>query len=455
LNLNSKKYLGQIKEVIKKAEAGKVYPVYMFIGDRPIIHPQINKLIDCLIPKEAKDFNFEILSPDSFSEGRLLELLGTQGFFPGRKVILIQDLPLLISSDTAKTRWKKALAAIEADDNDRATELISRIFSDLNINPMELKGLSSGQIKDVLSWPKDLSIASLSEFLEVHCGDIKTAEPMNTGSGNRLLVWLAQRADPSLAIIILESEIVDKKCSLYKELKKYGPVVDLDKEKKDRKGGTDFAIGLISDLIRESGKKTDNKAIKAIMDRVGHKDPAGLKTEIQKLVARAGDSVRITAEDVCELVVRHRDEELYNLTNAIGEKDLGKCLNSLNYLLDQGIHPLAILKTIANFLRKMIILRAVFEYGAGIKGFKNLRFKIFKDRILPEIKESLEDDQPDVLKGHPYRLYKLSLQAYGFDLDRMLVFLALLAEADLEFKGGRTPHRVLLETLVFRFISME
>jgi DNA polymerase III delta subunit len=65
------------------------------------------------------------------------------------------------------------------------------------------------------------------------------------------------------------------------------------------------------------------------------------------------------------------------------------------------------------------------------------------------------DDAPDILKGHPYTLYKLGLQAYGFDLSQMLIFLASLAEADLEFKGGRISHRVLLETLVFRFISME
>ena len=55
MNLTSKKYLSQIEEVIKKAEAGEVYPVYLFNGDRPIIHPQINKLIDCLVSEEAKD----------------------------------------------------------------------------------------------------------------------------------------------------------------------------------------------------------------------------------------------------------------------------------------------------------------------------------------------------------------------------------------------------------------
>ena len=55
MNLTSKKYLSQVEEVIKKAEAGDVYPVYLFIGDRPIIHPQINKLIDCLVFEEARD----------------------------------------------------------------------------------------------------------------------------------------------------------------------------------------------------------------------------------------------------------------------------------------------------------------------------------------------------------------------------------------------------------------
>jgi len=243
---------------------------------------------------------------------------------------------------------------------------------------------------------------------------------------------------------------------LYKELKKHGPVVDLDKEKKDKKSGTNFAKNLIRSLIKEKGKEIEPKAIEAIIERVGHEDLVGLKTEVQKLISQAGDRVRIKAVDACELVVRHKDEELYKLTGAIGEKDLGKCLKSLSYLLDQGIHPLAILQTIANFLRKMIILRTVFEYGPGIQAVKNLRYQVFRDEILPGIKENLGDALPAVLKGaHPYALYKLSLQAHGFDLDKMLDLLTSMAGMDLEFKGGQVSHRVLLEILIFRLISME
>lgn len=456
MNLTLKKYLGQVEKFIKKAKAGEVYPVYLFIGDRPIMHPQINKLIDCLVSDEVKDFNFEILSADFFSEGRLLELLETRGFFPGRKVILVQDLPLLVSADTAKARWKKALAAIEADDVDQAKEFISLIFSHMKIDPKELTGLSSGQMKEILNWPKDLRVENLSEFLKDYGEDLECTESIHTGSGDRFLSWLDQRADPSRAVVIIESEVVDRRCSFYKELKKRVPVVDLDKEKKDKKDGADFARGFIRSLIREKGKEIEPKAIEIIIDRVGHEDLVGLKTEIQKLISQAGDSVRIKAVDVCELVVRHKDEELYKLTGAIGEKDLGKCLNSLNYLVDQGIHPLAILQTIANFLRKMIILRAVFECIPGIQEVKKLKFDTFRDKILPEIKEIRGDALSAMLKGaHPYALYKLSLQAHGFDLDCMLDFLASMAEMDLEFKGGQVSDRILLEVLIFRFISME
>jgi DNA polymerase III delta subunit len=455
MNFSSKKYLSQVGEVIKKAEAGEVYPVYLFIGDRPIIHPQIHKLIDCLVPEEAKDFNFEILSPDLFSEGRLLELLETRGFFPGRKVVLVQDLPLLVSADTAKTRWKKILAAIEAGNNDRAVELISWIFSDLRIDPKEFTGLSQIQMKEVLDLPKGLSFENLSEFLETHGEYLERIEPIHTGSGDRILSWLAQRADPSRSVIIIESEVVDRRCSLYLELKKHGPVVDLDREKKDKKSGANFARNLIRNLIREKGKEIEPRAIEAIMERVSHEDLVGLKTEVQKLVSQAGDTVRIKAGDVCELVVRHKEEELYKLTGAIEEKDLGKCLNSLSYLLDQGIHPLAILKAIANFMRRMILLRTVLEYGPGLQAVKNLEYENFKDKILPEIKEILGDTPPAVLKGaHPYPLYKLSRQAHAFDPDKMLDLLASMAEMDLEFKGGQVSHRVLLEMLIFRFISM-
>jgi len=456
LNLTSKKYLGQVEEVINKAEAGEVYPVYMFIGDRPIIHPQVHRLIDCLVPEEAKEFNFEILSPDFFSEGRLLELIETRGFSPGRRVVLVQDLPLLVSADTTKARWKKILAAMETGDDARAMELISRIFSDLRIDPKEITGLSQRQMEEVLDCPKDLSIENLSEFLEVRGEYLKRIEPIHTGSGDRILSWLAQGADPSFSVIIIESEAVDRRCSLYRELKKHGPVVDLDKEKKDKKSGADLARSFIRSLTREKGKEIGPKAVEAIMERVGHEDLVGLKTEIQKLISQAGDSVRIKAGDVCELVVRHKDEELYKLTGAIGEKDLGKCLNSLSYLLDQGIHPLAILKTIANFMRRMIILRAVLEYGPGLQAVKNLEYRTFKDKILPGIKENLGDTLPAVLKGaHPYPLYKLSQQTHAFDPDKMLDLLASMAGMDLEFKGGQVSHRVLLETLIFRLISTE
>jgi DNA polymerase-3 subunit delta len=454
MNFTAKRYFSHVEEVLRKASAGEVYPVYIFIGDRPIIHPQVNKLIDYLLPEEAKDFNFEILSAELFSEERLLELLETRGFFPGRKVVLVKDLPLLLSSDTTKISWKKAFAALKEGDIGQAKELISKLFSDLGIDPKEFKVGSHSQMKKILNWPEDLCIENLVEFLEEYREDLQYIKSVQTGSRNLIISWLAHGVDPSRTILIIESEVVDKRCSLYKELKKYGLIVtDLNKEKKDKKSGIDLARGFIKSLVEEKGKQIEPRAIETIIERVGHDDLVGIQSEVQKLISQAGNNIKIRTEDVCEMVIRCKDEELYKLTGAISEKDLDRCLKSLSYLLDQGMHPLAILKAIANFLRKIIILKAVFEYEPSFQSVEKPSYEQFRDKILSQIKDKMGDDTPSILKGHPYSIYKLSQHASSFDLDYMMDILASMAGIDLQLKGNRVSHRLLLEMLIFRILS--
>ncbi len=454
MGITSKRYLSQLKEVFKVAEAGKIYPVYLFIGDRPIIAPQIEKLIDCLLSEGTREFNLDVLSGDSFSEGTTLELLDSRGLFPGRKVVLLQDPPFLVSAGTTKARWKKIYAALDTGNNARAGELTSRILSDINLDPDDLTGLSERQIKEALDWPKDLPVGNFLKFLESNRRDLCPIESRHRTSGEGILSWLAQRADPSCSVLIIESEVVDKRGSFYRKLKKYGPIIDLDREKKDRRQGADFARDLIRKWVSEGDREIGPQAVNCILERVGHEDLVALKTEVQKLLSQAERHTTIGIRDVQDLVVRHKGEELYQLTDALGERDLGKCLNSLDYLLTQGIHPLAILQTIANFLRRMIVLRSAIEYGPGLGAVRNLRYGTFKDKTLPQIKESLEDVLPTAFKtAHPYVLYKMSKWVQGFKLKRMLDLMSSMAELDIEIKGGQVPDRVIIERLIFRLVS--
>ena len=452
--IRSKKYLGQVEEVLKMAETGKIYPVYLFIGDRPIISPQIDRLIDCLVSEETRDFNLDILSADSFSEGATLELLDTRGLFPGRKVVLLQDPPFLVSASTTKARWKKVYEALKVENHTRARNLIFRILSDLNLVPEDLTGLSETQIKEALDWPRDLSIENLIKFLEVNEEKLAPAGSGHRTSGEGILSWLAQRADSSCSVLIIESELVDRRGSFYKKVKKYGPILDLDREKKDKRQGADFAKDLIRKWFGEREVEIGPQAVKCILERVGHEDLVALKTEVQKLLSQAERHTTVGVKDVQTLVVRHREEELYQLTDALGKRDLNRCLSSLDYLLKQGIHPLVILQTIANFLRRMIVLRSSIEYGPGLASIKNKSYEIFKNKILPQIKESLGDVLPVAFKtAHPYVLYKMSRQVEGFELGHMLDLMSSMAELDIEIKGSQVPNRVIIEQLIFRLIS--
>ncbi len=371
--IKSKRYLDQLEEVLKMAESGKVYPVYLFIGDRPIISPHIERLIGCLIPEGIDDFNLDILPADSFSEGTTLELLDTRGLFPGRKVVLLQDPPFLVSAGTTE--------------------------------------------------------------------------------GRGILSWLVQRADPSYSVLIIESELVDRRGPFYRGVKGYGPILDLDREKRDKRQRARLVRDLITMWFRDREVKIGTQAINYILEQVGDEDLVALKTEVKKLLSQAKRHTSIGIKDVQDLVVRHREEELYRLTDALGNRDLDSCLSSLDRLLDQGVHPLAILQTIANFLQKMIILRSSIEYGPGLEAVKDLSYEGFKNKTLPQIKESLEDVLPiDFKTLHPYVLYKMSRHVEGFELKNMLALMSSMAELDLEIKGNHVSDRVIIERLIFQLI---
>jgi DNA polymerase-3 subunit delta len=359
----------------------------------------------------------------------------------------------LVSVATTKARWKKVHEALEAGNSARAMDLVSRVLSDLNLGPEDLTGSSETQIRQALDWPRDLSIESFMKFLEANREKLGPVEPVNRGSGEGILSWLAQRADPSCSVLIIESELVDRRGSFYKKIKRYGPVLDLDREKRDKRRGEDLARDLISKWFSEKEVEIGPQAINCILERIGHEDLVALKTEVKKLLSQAKRHTTVRIQDVQDLVVRHREEELYQLTDALGKRDLDRCLSSLDYLLNQGIHPLAILQTIANFLRRMIVLRSCIEYGPGLMAVKNMSYDTFKNKTLPHIKASLGDVLPMAFKtAHPYVLYKMSRHLDGFEMAHMLDLMSSMAELDLRLKGNQVPDRVIIEGLIFRLI---
>jgi DNA polymerase-3 subunit delta len=445
---------GQGAEIVQAAARGEVSPLYVFVGERPITGPLVQELIGILLAENARDFNLETVTGEGFTEAAVIAALDTMPFFPGRKVVLLRDPPFFLGSGREKSRWNKVVSALKDRDEATAKRLVSRILSQLKLDPSDLLGLEGARLREVLGWPEGEPIDDLALFLEQHTNDLVLDAGGTDGAAGGILAWLSQKRDPLRTVLIIETEFVDRRGTPFRRLKKFGAIVDLEAPLGDKKTGPGIARSSVRELLRQANKRIDGAALDMLMAQVGFGDPVALRTECAKLVAHAGSDELIRARDVEKVVSRHREEELFQLTECLGTGDLGKCLDSLGLLLAQGVHPLAVLQSVANFLRRMVLVRSALEEGPGVAAARNLKYNTFKTEILPKMKTYWGEPAPSVVRGaHPYVLYKTCQQADRFEKRTILRFFSVLPEIDLGMKGGQSPPRVLLERLILELVS--
>lgn len=444
---------GHGAEIVGAAARGEVSPLYVFVGERPITGPLVQELIGILLPENARDLNLETVTGETFAEAAVIGALNTMPFFPGRKVVLLRDPPFLQGSGE-KSRWKKVIGALRSEDEAYAGRLLSRILSQLKLDASDLLGLEGTRLREVLAWPAAEPTDDLVLFLERHAVDLVPSAAGDDGKAGEILAWLSQKRDPLRTVLIIETEFVDRRGAAFRKLKKLGVIVDLEAPLADKKTGPEVARRTVRELLRQANKRIERRALDMLMVQVGFGDPVALRTECAKLVAHAGSDELIRTRDVEKLVSRHREEELFQLTESLGTGDLGKCLDSLGLLLAQGVHPLAVLQSIANFLRRMVLVKSALEKGPGVAVARNLHYNTFKTKILPEMKKYWGEPAPAAVQGtHPYVLYKACQQADRFDRRTILEFFSVLPEIDLGMKGGQSPPRVLLERLIMELVS--
>jgi len=182
--------------------------------------------------------------------------------------------------------------------------------------------------------------------------------------------------------------------------------------------------GWIHTIARELGKDIAPQAVGYIQEAVG-RDLQGLSHELSKASLYIGEKARIELEDVEGLVSEVRPATIFELTKAIGERDLKRTFRALERIWESGEPPLKILGMIARQFRHLLITKEVQTNGGGAE----------------EIKKQ-------VGVPNPYYLRELAAQAKGFSLEALRRAMRTLWETDLRLKRSSLSKRLLLEGLV-------
>jgi DNA polymerase-3 subunit delta len=217
--------------------------------------------------------------------------------------------------------------------------------------------------------------------------------------------------------LLLEATKVDKRLKWVKRLAQVGEV-------REARGPSRPAEvrRWVEQRIRDLGKKPAAGASAALLDAIGA-DLDRLERELEKACLFAGEREDLTAEDVAEVTGEVRPRALYQLTDAIGSRDLPSALRLSGELLDQGEAPLALVTALANHFRRLVRAR----------------------ECRPLEPRTVARD----LALHPYAAERLTEQARRFDLPRLLRSLEQIRRADEALKGAEPlPPRLAIERLV-------
>ncbi|MBO9362564.1 MAG: DNA polymerase III subunit delta [Thermoflexus sp.] len=148
-----------------------------------------------------------------------------------------------------------------------------------------------------------------------------------------------------------------------------------------------------------------------------------LDQEIQKLTAWAAGRP-VTPQDVERLVPYAAPISLFELTEALGRRDVRRALAALHRLLEEGEHPLGLFGMIVRQFRLMLLMKEQLERGLSPAEAGNL------------------------LALHPYAARKIAESAVAFSIPQLETFHRSLAELDLAIKTGQVPDVVALETFI-------
>ncbi len=447
------------KSLLTAIAKGDVAPVYLLWGERYLYQSAYEELIATLLPEKNRSTNLRVIDGDNEDVYRVVEELQTLPLFPGRQVFVVKDTRLFHSKSTADPLLAKSHEYfIKGDLQAAARSLVQAIsLSGLAIEDVRDGGwakIPEGTWKKIFSTPRSgEDIAWLNEVTKfvIQAG---LEESASAGDGGHILEETLAKGIPASNHLILLTDTVDRRKSLFRLIEKMGVVISFAVDKGTTaaaKRGQDTVLkDLMKDIFTRHGKAMEPRAASDLIERIGF-NPASLAAALEKLISYTGERKTITLKDIEAVVKREREEPIYELTGAFGDRDVEKALFSLGLLLDQGYAPLQILGALTKHIRRLLLARWALDTSLDFLGKRNVTYQGIQQG-LPAFKKEGKIPK-DLEKLSPYPFFLLLKQARDFQIEHLVQCMSELLRVDMALKSSRITPKLLLEDLILKCLA--
>lgn len=235
----------------------------------------------------------------------------------------------------------------------------------------------------------------------------------------QILDWLSKPHESSVLILVCPA-------SLKKLPDSFSKIAEKSATCKCWKFYSKEASSWIRNYLTKSDIKIDRNGM-ALLQLICDNDFSLIRTELDKLLSFIGDRKQITLEDVEKVAGIGAGSTIFDLQDAIGERDSHKALNVLENLVEWGEPPQKIFALIRYQLERLLML------------------------------QDMSNESPDVVR-RKLRMTKTVAMKYikyakSTTKAKLLEALSLLYEAELANRRGASTPRVLLEELAYKLTT--
>ncbi len=253
---------------------------------------------------------------------------------------------------------------------------------------------------------------------------LKDIAAEKTANEHKLILPLLKKIPSATTVIFFERKVLDARSVFSRELKKasrtgekiyYPEYTPISPQKKS---------AWIAKKLSEAGKKIEPQALQILANSSINSFQTDL--EINKLIYAPINP--ITKNAIYDLCLLPDTETIFNLTEAIAQKNRGRAFELLNRQLEKGTEPLYLLSMIAREIKILIKIKSV------------------------NADDEKTHNMAETVCEHPFVVQKSSSASRHFTLEQLVSLYEQIQKTDYAIKSSRIPTDILLTKLVYEIV---
>lgn len=282
-------------------------------------------------------------------------------------------------------------------------------------------------------------------------GDDQKARASSVQAALEELTDAIEAGVPEGVVFLLSATDVDKRRSFYKLLAKRAEVQVFDKVDSNRSGWEEQATEVAMQHAARRKLQFEDDALALFVLLTGG-ETRQIENELEKIDLFLGDERQVTAELVRELVPLSRAGVIFELGNAMAERDLERALTLVRRLLDQGETAIGILVVaILPTVRNLLLAKDLMDRHRLPRPHVPFQFISTMSRLPAAATEHLPRKKDGAING--YALGIAAQNAHRFKIDELVQGMEACLQANLQLVTSQLDHELILTEVVVKLIG--